>query len=576
MTINYLSRAAGRVSAITVLLALLSALSSPETCSGADLLSPSDAALFDSRRLLEVRIEMAPQDWDALRLEHHDLLAAIGPNRLEKPEPNPYNTYQADVTMDGSLVRSVGVRKRGFIGSASSQRPSLGIRFDASDPDRVFRGLKRMALNNNLQDPSQLHQVLAYRVFAKAGVAAPRCSLARVTVNGKLLGIYSHVEAIEPPFLKNHFGSSDGNLYEGQLSDFRPGWVKTLEKKNHKDSPDRSDLEAVVRALESDDAHLLARLEPQVDLDAYLTYWAVEALIGHWDSYSNNGNNFLVYRPAATGKFVFIPWGADSVFGDKDPFTPFKTPESVKARSLLPRRLYQLAATRQRYRERLRHLLQTVWNERELLAEVDRLQALVKDDLQVSPFHFRTGVSKLRTFIRTRRAELEKELDGPAPEWDVPLKKGPCLEKAGSVTALFSTTWQKSRPLNPLTNGTATLALDLNGRSPTFAATSAIVVPGDEPRNDGHPTLSLIGLQQASLRLQILILVIQPELYKPRTSLKVDGFSVGGVLLEGALWGEEFRISGFPVGTLKLQDAGSHPGEAVSGRLQADLYQMPQ
>jgi hypothetical protein len=70
--------------------------------------------------------------------------------------------------------------------------------------------------------------------------------------------------------------------------------------------------------------------------------------------------------------------------------------------------------------------------------------------------------------------------------------------------------------------------------------------------------------------------VIQPELYKARTSVKVDGFSVGGVLLEGALLGGNFKISGFLMGTLKLQDAGSQPGEAVSGRLQAELYQMPQ
>lgn len=574
---NHFSRqAAGRDAALAILLAVLSGLGSPRITLGADAVSTEDAALFDARRLLDVRIELAPLDWEALRLEHHDLLAALGPTRLDQPEPNPYKTYRAEVTIDGALVKAVGVRKRGFIGSASSQRPSLGIRFDAFQADQAFRGLKRMALNNNLQDPSQLHQVLAYRVFAKAGVPSPRCSLARVTVNGKLLGIYSHVEAIEPPLLKRHFGSAEGHLYEGQLSDFRSDWVKTFERKNHGDQPDRSDLEAVVRALESDDARLLARLDPLVDLDAYLTYWAVETLIGHWDSYSNNGNNFFVYRPPATGKFVFIPWGADGVFGDKDPFTPFKTPESVMARSLLPHRLYQSAATRERYRERLRRVLQTAWNERELLEEVSRLQTLIQDEVQVSRPHFRTGVNKVRAFIRTRRGELDRELDGPAPEWDVPLKKGPCLEKTGSVTALFSTIWQKSRPLNPLTNGMVTLDLELNGRRQAFATTSAIVVPGSEPRNDGQPTLTLIGLQPASLKLQILILVIQPELYKARTSVKVDGFSVGGVLLEGALLGGNFKISGFLMGTLKLHDAGSQPGEAVSGRLQAELYQMPQ
>lgn len=542
----------------------------------ADTGRPDEAGLFDTRQLLEVRIEMAPADWEALRMEHRDLLAALGPARLETPPPNPYKTYPADLTIGSARLSRVGVRKRGFIGSASATRPSLGLRFDEYEPRQSFRGLKRMSLNNNLQDPSQLHQVLAYRVFARAGVPAPRCSLARVTLNGRDLGIYSHVEAVETPFLTRHFGGPNGNLYEGQLSDFRPDWVKTFEKKNRRGTADRNDLEAVVRALQSDDAHLLERLEPLVDLETYLSFWATEALLGHWDSYSNNGNNFFVYRRPDTGRFVFIPWGADGVFGDKDPFTPFKTPESVQARSLLPRRLYLLPATQERYRARLRELLQTAWDEAGLLAEAGRLEALIRSRVHVSPSHFRTGLGKVRSFIRNRRADLQPELDGPAPAWDIPLKKRPCLDKAGTLSAVFDTTWRKGRPANPLTNGTVTLELELHGTRRAFATTSAFAGPGEDARTDGHPTLSLLGWQRASLKVWLLALVIQPEAYRPRSSVKVDGFSVGGVLVEGAPLGEKFRISGLPLGTLQLLDAGQRPGESVSGKLQLDLYQLPE
>jgi hypothetical protein len=567
----------GSVGAAGALLLLgLTCLGLSMTARSADPAASASADLFDSRRLLDIQITIDPRLWDALRMEHHDLLAALGPKRIEQPEPDPYKTYKADIAIDGTTIRRVGVRKRGFIGSSSSQRPSLGIRFDAFERDRTFRGLQRLALNNNLQDPSHLHQVLAYRVFAKAGVPAPRCNLARVTVNGKCLGIYSHVEAVGEPFLERHFSSAEGDLYEGQLSDFRPDWVKTFERKNHKDRTDRRDLDAVVQALQADDARLLTHLAPVVDLDAYVAYWAAETLIGHWDSYSDNGNNFFVYRLPASGQFSFIPWGTDSVFGDKNPFLPFKAPESVKARSLLANRLYQLPSTRERYRGKLRDLLKATWNERELLDEVDRWQSLIRDEVQVSRTHFRAGLDKVRHFIRTRRSVLMRELDGPAPEWDIPLKKGPCLEKAGTLTALFSTTWQNSRPLNPLTNGTMTLNLKLNRNSPVFAMTSAIAVPGNDARNEGHPTISLIGLPRASLQLRILALVIQPDLYTPRTSLPIDGFSVGGIFLEGALLGEEFHVSGFPVGTLHLQEAGQRPGEEVSGRLEVDLYQMPE
>jgi spore coat protein H len=351
--------------------------------------------------------------------------------------------YPAKVTIDGQTVAKVGLRKRGFIGSASMARPSLGLRFDHFDPQQRFAGLRRLSLNNNLQDPTQLHQVLAYRLFADAGVPAPRCNLAKVTVNGNYLGVYSQVEAVEEEFLRRQFGDASGNLYEGTLSDFRPRWVKTFERKNHKDNPDRGDLDRLVKALQNDDANLLAAVESVVDLEAYLTYWAMESLIGHWDSYSNGGNNFFVYANPATRKFSFIPWGADSVLGDPDPFTSGTTLESVRARMLLPWRLYQIPAVRERYREKLRALLREVWREEELLAEVDRLRALARPHLSVPPMQVSQGLIRLRKFIRSRRETLDKELAGPAPELTQPLKTGAHLEHAGTFRTLFVTTWQE-------------------------------------------------------------------------------------------------------------------------------------
>ena len=57
---------------------------------------------------------------------------------------------------------------------------------------RLLSGLRRMTLNNARQDPSYINQCLGYQLFAAAGVPAPRCSFATVTVNGEQLGIYAH------------------------------------------------------------------------------------------------------------------------------------------------------------------------------------------------------------------------------------------------------------------------------------------------------------------------------------------------------------------------------------------------
>lgn len=527
------------------------------------------AALFPSNRLLEVRIELAPADWDKLREEHPDLVAEMGPARLEKAPPDPYHLYPATVTIDGVRVTHVAVRKRGFIGSASTVRPSLGIRFDAYDKQQRFHGLKRLSLNNNLQDPSQIRQVLAYRLFAEAGVPAPRCALARVTVNGQFLGVYSHVEAVDEVFLRRQFGSSAGHLYEGRMSDFRPDWIKTFERKNHKDTPGAPDLEAVKDALALPTPEMLEVLPKLVDLEAYRSFWAVECLIGHWDSYSKGGNNFFVYFRPDTGRMVFIPWGADGVLGVPDPFTREPTPVSVMAGMQLPNRLYQVPGERAAYRQRLRVILNTVWKEEALVAEVDRLQALVRPHLHVAPGRFHAAVAQVRAFIQARRTPLEAELNGPAPRWTLPMRESPCLWPAGKVTADFQATWRESLDLRA--TGPALLSFATPAGETTRAMGRAAAHRGDDGRYPEGVTLLFLGgnLWQARLRGGAVMI---PQEHFAAGDIPLDGTHALGFFMDAQFWQSGRRMGGFLVGNLHLDSAHTTPGARIKGRMEAELY----
>jgi hypothetical protein len=249
-------------------------------------------------------------------------------------------------------------------------------------------------------------------------------------------------------------------------------------------------------------------------------------------------------------------------------------PESVRAMSLLPRRLYMLAETRERYRERLRWVLKTAWHESELLAEVDRLEMLLKPRV-TRPQTFQAGLANVRRFIRQRRAALEAELNGPAPEWKYPLRQSGCLVNKGSLAAEFNATWPES-PADTHIQGAATMTLTLDGQSRKFLSTTAKVGPATDQRNFGFPTISLLALESDFQRLQIPMLVIQPEQFQTNTALTVDGFNVGGFLLETILGTDESaaKFTGTLIGTLQLQAAGSQPGDKVIGRVRAEIYQM--
>jgi SAM-dependent methyltransferase len=209
---------------------------------------------------MEVVIEMAPGDFDALRHQSRSLLAMLGEGCQDGPNANPYTYFPATVTVDGNRLEMSAVRKKGFLGSASLSKPSLKISFDELVPGREFSGVEGLTLNNSKQDPSLLKTCLALKMFRDAGVPASRCSLAHVTLNGADLGIYMNVEPMTKRFLARHFVDNTGNLYEGQLSDLRPGFTATYEKKTNTGDPDRSDLDGLTTALMAADVDLEATL----------------------------------------------------------------------------------------------------------------------------------------------------------------------------------------------------------------------------------------------------------------------------------------------------------------------------
>jgi len=265
-----------------------------------DLIEETALPFSPKENVTEISIVMDEEDWDEVRHTAHSpevLVALCGSG----PPESPYEYLPATVTVDGVTLENVGVRAKGFFGSVNPVRRSLKIKFDEFVEGQTLGEIKRMTLNNNNQDFSRMRTCLAMRMFQKAGLPAPDCSFARVTVNGKYLGVYSSLESIKKPFLRKHFADDEGNLYEAQLGDFLPELINSFERKtNEATADDRSDLEAVMMALEADDADLLSELGAIVDLDAFFSFWAMEILLSHWDGYTGNMNNYYIYNDPTT------------------------------------------------------------------------------------------------------------------------------------------------------------------------------------------------------------------------------------------------------------------------------------
>lgn len=325
---------------------------------------------YDPSRLVDVAISLPADDYRQLRSEARTLAETA---RACVPDFE-YTEFTAAVTIDGDRMDNVVVRKKGYMGSLSPTSPSLKLDFDDLQAGRTYQNTSRMTLNNNRQDPSNARQCLAYDLFRKAGIAAPRCNYARVSVNGELLGVFTNVEPIKKPFLTRAFGDNDGNLYEAQTADFGVWLSQRFEKKTNKKENDRSDLRAVTEALALPDEQLVNVLPQLLDVDEFIRFWAIETLLGAWDSASGNANNFYLYHNPVDDLFHFIPWGADTAFRGAHPLKPMT---GVLYRNFsLADRLFRMPEYRARYQAELENLLATHWDEAALLSELERVGEL--------------------------------------------------------------------------------------------------------------------------------------------------------------------------------------------------------
>ena len=183
--------------------------------------------LFDAEHLVDIQIELPEKDWNALRQQTRSFALSLG----KKPAERSYEYFKGHITIDGVRIKNVGIRKKGFLGSLNTRRPSLKIKFREFRKQKPVKGIDRLTLNNNQQDRSLASQYLCYRFFNETETVASRCNHAKVTVNGQYLGIYSNVESVRPPFLKTRFDSSSGDLYEGTVADLFPDSIQRFESK---------------------------------------------------------------------------------------------------------------------------------------------------------------------------------------------------------------------------------------------------------------------------------------------------------------------------------------------------------
>src|SRR5277367_5705217 len=358
-------------------------------------------SLYALDNVVTIKITMPQADWDALRTEE----PAGGRCNFNWKGGERYTWRKAtSVEISGTsfpaatTFTQVGVKKKSFCGSISSEKPCVDIDFgkfsDANVPvvDDLI-GSHYLALNNSIQDPSYIHQTLGYKLFGMAGLPHSRCNFAQVFVNGALIGqgsagvnspgIFVNVEAIMKPYIKRNFnGNMNGNLYEiAHTDDFVSARLPFISVENLSKFDNKADLKLADDQIA---AHGVAGASQMLDLDQFIKHYAMEILLKSWDGYANNTNNTYIYNDvnavAAPGvndvKFKMIPWGIDQIL---QPILPviFRVAPS----GLIAKLVRNDAARRAQLIDQIRSYRDTVFSRETqqtvLKPMIDQMEALV-------------------------------------------------------------------------------------------------------------------------------------------------------------------------------------------------------
>ena len=174
-----------------------------------------------------------------------------------------------EITEGEHVLANVGIRLKGM-GSfrTVAEKPSFAVKFDEFAQDQTYRGIKKLMFNNSAQDSTYLAELLATQLFRDAGVPAARVTHARVRLNGRDLGLYVVIDAMNKRISSANSEVGKEIFTKVIFKMSMAGWNRTMERQTQADvgTPD---------ACAVPDQRALDALEQGPDADRFLSFIAM-------------------------------------------------------------------------------------------------------------------------------------------------------------------------------------------------------------------------------------------------------------------------------------------------------------
>ena len=236
--------------------------------------------MFEDNEIRHIVLDLEASDWQILN--DNPLLEEYVPG---------------SVTYEGETYDQVGIRYKGAFASLARcftdgerndlcTKLNLKLKFNEYVPGQRFHTMKRVNLHAMDGDPSFMRETLSYEAFRNHGVFAPRTSYVSLEVNGEFLGLFLAVEQIDGRFTRNRFeDGGKGNLYkEVWPNEYSETPYLNALKTNEDENPSTDKMLRFAESIrDGGQAGFKSTMEEWMDIEHWITYFAIERLVGQWD-----------------------------------------------------------------------------------------------------------------------------------------------------------------------------------------------------------------------------------------------------------------------------------------------------
>lgn len=335
--------------------------------------------------------------------------------RYQTDEYFPASFYDGD-----DVYYNVDIRHRG---RSRVQNGRFKIRFPF---DKLYRDKIRRLNFNGPDTATMIREYISFQLYQDSGIPNLETELVRLHINGEATRGTPYRVAIENPdsqFLDRrlYFDDDDGNLYKTTL-DGTPRNKATWRyvgddpdlyrdcyiKQTNESADDFSDIINFCKVLDEanpQDPDFAEKVHSVLNVDEFLRWMAVSAIVAHWDSpYTDHGHNYVLYNDVDTNQFNVITWDLNGTFSYtsnqndlnyRKLYTHIRSTKFPAINKILNHPEFGA-----KYYAEIDNLLNTLFTEEAMEQRINEARDTIRTN--------NSSVSFLRTFVTNRRRDLAR------------------------------------------------------------------------------------------------------------------------------------------------------------------------